>query len=787
MAQSPLGNVVPLGDHPRAKARLSRKESDDMLAGCRELARQRMVGALSGMLDRIEDDLFELAEKAVDRETQNLYLDARAQAREKRAVIEAAFGRHFVDFFNRKVRGEGEKPVAERASGELSLVGDEDLEEAIAVREMSQKIKESCEGELMALSQRMGFLLEKPELEDDANPMSPATVCAALRDACDQIQAGFKVRMTLMRQFEQYAHEELHNIYHDLNSHLVERRILPDILPGVRRPPSQPRRPRAASPKPATASNATAAPAAPRAEGDILGALAELLSGGAPAGAAPSGFAGGSGDAGVSAAGMAALVGGAPVPAGSAPGSAWPTAPGSAQAAPTVPSSFVTELTRMHREVEVHREIETGDGIPGEALMNVVRRIKSAPQSASLGTIDAMTIDIVAMLFDYIFDDRQIPSSVKALLGRLQIPLLKVALIDKSFFSSKAHPARRLLDLLAESSIGLADSPGDRQAAALKMIEEVVDKVLTEFETDVSLFEGLAARVEAFIDAQKRAENDIVERSAKLIEERERDEIARVIAAQEIARRLEARAWAPGAVREMLEDAWVGALASAQRTDGEGSPPWHGLLRTMDDLLWSVEPKASADDRKRLITILPGMLRELNEGMDRAAYPEESRTAFLGALVDCHAHAVKAGLRGLAALPESRPELPKREAEIARKVIPAGDIQVEEIRLSAPPGAAPVRNVFTRTGVWTNLKRGTWVAFMLDGATAETRARLTWISPNKGVYLFTNPYSAKSAVSISPEALAEQMRLGHARIIDDAPLVERAVDSMLTNLREAQG
>ena len=756
MAQSPLGNVVPLGDHPRAKARLSRRESDEMLAACRDLARQRMGGALSGMLDRIEDDLFDLAEKATDRETQNLYLDARAQAREKRALIEAAFGRHFVEFFDKKVRGETDKAAQGDAPSELSLVGHEDLEEAIAVREMSRKLGESCEGELVALSQRMGYLLEKPELEVDANPVSPATICAALKDACDQIEAGFKVRMTLMRQFEQYAQEELQNIYHDLNSHLVERRILPDIKPSIRRPPSQPRRPKAAAP------TSAAAPAAPRTEGDILGALAELLGGQAPAGAA----------AGASATGAAAP--------------AWPTAPGAAQGAPTVPASFLTELTRMHREVE-HPAIDVAaEGIPEEALMNVVRRIKAAPQSASLGTVDAMTIDIVAMLFDYIFEDRQIPASVKALLGRLQIPLLKVALIDKSFFSSKAHPARRLLDLLAESSIGLAET-GERQAAALKMIEEVVDKVLEEFETDLVLFESLAARVEAFIEAQKRAENDIVERSAKLIEERERDEIARAIAAQEIARRLEARAWVPAPVREMLEEAWVGALASAQRSEGEGSPGWHALLRTMDDLLWSVEPKASAEDRKRLITILPAMLRDIGHGMERGSYAQERRIRFLGELVDCHAHAVKAGLRGLAALPETRGEAPKKDASIEREVIPAGDIQVEEIRLRAPAGAAAVRNVFTRTGIWTNLKRGTWVEFTIGEATAPTRARLTWISPNKGVYLFTNPYSAKSAVSISPEALAEQMRLGNARVIDDAPLVERAVDSMLTNLREAQG
>ena len=191
MAQSPLGNVVPLGGHARAKAQLSRKESADMLAGCRDLARTRMATALSGMLDRVEDDLFELAEKAPDREAQNVYLDARAQAREKRAVIEATFARHFVEFFNRKVRGESGTKSAAPQSGELSLVGDEDLEESLAVNEMSRKLKESCESELGALSQRMGFLLEKPELEDDANPMSPATVCAALKDACDQIEGDF--------------------------------------------------------------------------------------------------------------------------------------------------------------------------------------------------------------------------------------------------------------------------------------------------------------------------------------------------------------------------------------------------------------------------------------------------------------------------------------------------------------------------------------------------------------------------------------------------------------------
>ena len=71
--------------------------------------------------------------------------------------------------------------------------------------------------------------------------------------------------------------------------------------------------------------------------------------------------------------------------------------------------------------------------------------------------VDAFTIDIVAMLFDYIFDDRTIPDKLKALIGRLQIPVLKVAMLDKQFFSKKSHPARRLLDEIAAASIGWSE------------------------------------------------------------------------------------------------------------------------------------------------------------------------------------------------------------------------------------------------------------------------------------------------------------------------------------------
>jgi hypothetical protein len=129
-------------------------------------------------------------------------------------------------------------------------------------------------------------------------------------------------------------------------------------------------------------------------------------------------------------------------------------------------------------------------------------------------------------------------------------------------------------------------------------------------------------------------------------------------------------------------------------------------------------------------------------------------------------------------------DLPPPEQKIAREIFENEGVTVEEITLTNSPRRREpeISNVFTRTGVLTNLQRGSWVEFLHD-ALAPVRARLTWISPRKGIYLFTNANGGSAAISVAPEALAEQMRLGEARLIDSGPLVDRAVDSMLESLR----
>jgi hypothetical protein len=417
--------------------------------------------------------------------------------------------------------------------------------------------------------------------------------------------------------------------------------------------------------------------------------------------------------------------------------------------------------------------------------VNVIRDLKAAPQGAALASADALTIDIVAMLFDFVFEDRQIPVAVKAAIGRLQIPVVKVALLDRGFFASRAHPARRLLNRLAEASIGLdPDTPSG--SVMLGRIEAAVGRVLDGFDTDVALFATLAAEFDAFLAGQAQAEEALVQRAARLVEARERAEIARAAAEAEVDARLAAHDPVAEPVRVMLEDAWARALGRVGAEEGQGSPRWVRLLGAVDELLWSLEPKVAPEERRRLVNGLPALLVTLQEGLGLAEVAADVREAFFGCLVDCHSDAVKSGLKGTLP-PRRRPRDAKPPAEAAaptleRERLATGGLDVEEIRLRQPRGAPPVRNVFTRTGIWTNVQRFSWVEFSQGEQRPPLRARLTWISPAKGVYLFTNPHG-EAAVSITPEALAEQMRCGEARLIDDSPLVDRAVDSMLASLR----
>ena len=276
--------------------------------------------------------------------------------------------------------------------------------------------------------------------------------------------------------------------------------------------------------------------------------------------------------------------------------------------------------------------VESADLTSGQ--VNILHGIKHSSLMRDIGKGGDMTIDIVAMLFDYILDDKNIPDSMRALIGRLQIPLLKIALLDREFFSRKSHPARQLLNRLAATAVGWDEQQGDKDPLYL-MVQSIVQTIVEEFDDDVSLFETLLNDLETFLHKEEEQAVVRAERSAKVMEGQERLEVAKTSTLEEIAPHVNDQQNL-GFIRDFLSTHWKNLLVVTCARQGKDSEAWKQAVTTMDELIWSVKPKFTHEHRQQLVAMQSKLLNNLREGMERLGMPSTERDDFIAKLVHAH-------------------------------------------------------------------------------------------------------------------------------------------------------
>lgn len=754
-------------------------ERGRVINDCRDFTLRRLRDSLRGMLGKIEEDLVARAEAELDRDQRNLYMFTCGKARQQWAGIEQTFIDHITKYFDARVRGEPNDPeVSVPASlDELSLIDEDDLTQNLALNEITRKLKQHCEEDLFGVEQRLGSLLGKAEPTDRDNPLGTEGVAQALRAACEEVDTSVQMRLVLLQSLESQISRELSTLYQELNGRLVRYNVLPGLRRGFRRGAGG----RAAPPSSTTAGAAPGGAAGlPSLDAGMTSSMPGFGVSSVQGFGVPSmhGFGdpsggGTSGDVeGDVYAMLAQLVQGQmaaqgmPMPSAAASG---PTGAGGGAGTP-----FVFEALSA-LQADADNSASASFGIP----VNLLRDFRTSDLGQHLGQFDAITVDIVAMLFDLIFDDAEIADPIKALVGRLQIPLVKVAMLDRSFFSSKAHPARRLLDVISQSMMRWGRDVGHADPLYIKLAE-IVDRILRDFERDLSLFEACRTDLEDFVASLEADETQRAEAAAVIAGNREqermrRDDMRRT-ADLDVEERL--RAPLPGVVQRLLDGVWRRLLRLLAERGDDAAVEYKQALATADELIWSVQPKADGDDRRSLVVALPGLLRRLNQGFDAVDTHPADKLMLLNGLFDLHAQWIKPG---------AGPSVPAVEqwvpgADSANDDVPPPQVvsehleqdgfELEDISLSLPayldiPGQDRV----------SELKRGDWVEFrQADGEFA--RMRLNWVSPQRGIYLFTNPGSPR-ATSIAPDALALQLARGDARIVDTAPMFDRAVSQAL--------
>lgn len=723
-------NVVNLNDFGTTRRYVNRAESLGLLHACRDQLIEGVSRIITRQTEAMEDSLLAHAERAPLLEARNLFYEAQSMLNKRANEIILACKREFLSSFDQAIGG---SPEAGRAAKpmELSLMGDDDFESTLTVNKATSRLRFNSAEELVTLDSRIGLLLDRPQLKEDDNPLGPRRICESILNGLGSLEVGQKAALILLNQFELVLYPELPTLYRAINHYLIDKGILPDVKVGHS----------ARMPSRGPAQQAMA-------EVDDFNKLFEQLASATSQGGQGMSPQGGFGS-------------------GHAPTQSWRAAWGG-----SAPLGMLEALNQLQSGPLV---LPSGAQInlvsPAGNHANVLRELQQSPVMLGASRLETLLVDAVAMLFDIVFDEDLIPTSLKNLLSRLQLPVLKAALLDRNFFSNRKHPARKLLDAIADLATNLAPVAEERHPH-LDKLESIIDRVVHEFDQDPVVFETAAEEVAELEVERLAALEASLTAPIQDLQRTERAETAPVFIRDQIRQALQNQPVMP-AVSRFLHDRWAQTLCQTYTEHGPAAPQFTSEMETMRELIWSVQPKADMDTRLMLVRILPGMLKRLREGLAQYKVEAQEIDRFFAELVVLHANAVRPAAAAAVPLPDAEPE--PEEVEVPAAPIVAQQVAPVQVQVQVQ---VEIEDVYTERA--RALHKGDWVEFHYDDGTFRW-ARLAF-SSDRGNYLFTDQDSVNT-FSISLHRLADKLRTGQAVLVVRRSITESAFSKLMTFFR----
>ncbi|MEP7186198.1 MAG: DUF1631 family protein, partial [Rhodanobacter sp.] len=435
----------------------------ELLNAVRSIANKRLQQWIGNTFEHVDDALFDLAEKAENNAAQMHYFDGMREVRKRRPAIERSFlgkiSREVGELsHSRQPQAENSGAPASLGSAELTLVADNELEESLAITSMISKNDARLARDLFAVNQRLSVICGGHKIGDANNPVAPATLSKAFRQSLDELTADMRVKLIIYKLFDRYVLSALEELYLEINTELARAGVLPQLRHEILR---------SSSPKAGGRSGSAAAAAHPvdaasateevsEIPSDLLQTLHALFS---------------------ARRGTAGAVGGNPQALSSGP---LPSANELLGALSVLQSQIASagpqQYTHSNDALALSREVAELKG----QLLSQIGSLRGQ-RTSHVANIDEDTIDLVGMLFEFILEDRNLPTSMQVMLARLQIPYLKAAILDRKLFAHRQHPARRLLDSMAEQAKGWSEE-SDRDHRLHDKVKSIVDQLLHDFD-----------------------------------------------------------------------------------------------------------------------------------------------------------------------------------------------------------------------------------------------------------------------------------------------------------------
>jgi hypothetical protein len=747
------GNVIDL------KSRLPGMQHPELFGEIRALAFRRFPGILAEVLDQADDALFDFVQRSTSSVEQQEYFDAMRELRRQRAAVELRYREHFLDAFSAIERLKPMEVIGANPehTGGLSLVEPEELEELLACEQMSSAIERRHADAQSQLDRRIAVLIGLAEVSTCGNPIGPQHLCAAFRFALSTVDMRIQARLVLYKLFEREAQTVHGQLLHEANLRLHQAGVVVDALPIAPQQRAQ-REPAAAAETPiqeppqairraaGISSGQLEAPVEPI--DDLFAAVQEIFAAYLSAQRQTS----------------AANPGAAPRPSLGGRGA-------------------LTALSVLQHEIpsSVMRAVDDPQlslcTLLKNELLGKAERMGLSPPNSQMVEQDEQAIFLVGMLFDVLLGQRSYERAVREQFVRLSVPYAKAAMLDQKLFAQKTHPARRLLNALAEACDGNhGESAAEREL--LTRVTGVADRLLAEFNEDIAIFSEIEQEFRSFLEQYRRRIELAERRATEAQRGRERLDEARIGASMELALLMGARE-APPAIEQFLSRYWTHHLAVVSLRDGVDSPRFVEA-KTAGEMLWrsfldcenGAEPPADLHSRLLPVLASSGVAGEAAADVMEA--------------VDWVLQALRLGRREQIR-DHSLPDFQNPSAAVAST--PAESAAAEAGSAGGNPELEVVGGTDTLDFDPKDVERirslevGCWVEFVeADGSSQP--AKLSWISPISSRLLFVNRRGLRLCAT-SAEELAVMMRQGKLILREVDSAFERAMSQVLGKLRDA--
>jgi hypothetical protein len=295
-------------------------------------------------------------------------------------------------------------------------------------------------------------------------------------------------------------------------------------------------------------------------------------------------------------------------------------------------------LTRLGGYILAESVTPVGDQLR-ERLSTVMTSTQQ--QSRHLERTDQDTLDLVFMFFEHLLEGNTLPDPIKVLLARMQIPIAKLALWDKSLFSAREHPARRLLNHIGEAAVGWSEADGRGPNSLYGMIERVTERLILDFDGDLQLFSRMDRFFIAYLDNERTHPGPPA--AATLGTARTNSSAAQQTVAAVLSAALTRYPQRPAAIESLLREGWQPVMLTIYRDDGVDSADWRQAIAIVDRLLWSVQPKRDLHERRELLRRIPELLSALRARLVKGGCDQRQVSRWFKDLQTIHLSILQAG------------------------------------------------------------------------------------------------------------------------------------------------